>query len=188
MKHLRPSRAGFSLIELIASVAILLVLAGVVVPAVSSKIERARVSRAMSDMKEISDSFNSYKLDTGLWPSNGNFSMNATTSTSFTMMPCMYVNTFNHANWNGPYLTQGYNVSGSTMWVAPSTSGTAGGLLDPWGRPYTVFYYANGFNGGKGAIVLVSRGQDGQLDTTSAQAWGGTAADDDQVYVVTRRL
>lgn len=188
MRKPQSKQSGFSLIELVAAVAIILVLAGVVVPAISGKVERARVARATSDLKQVADAFNTYKLDTGLWPSNAAFSPTVTLQTDLTMLSCLYQNTYNLNNWGGPYFDKGYAINGSTMWIAPSAAGTNGGILDPWGRPYVVFYFARGYNGSQGCISIVTKGPDGVLTTTAAQAWGGTAAGDDLVQTVTRRI
>jgi general secretion pathway protein G len=187
MRMPNRSRSGFSLIELVAAVAILLVLAGVVVPAITGKVEKARQARATADMKQLSDAFNTYRADTGTWPSDSTFSNAVTTSTSLLSYTCLFAAPSGVSNWNGPYMTNGY-ANGSTMQIAYSASSTTGGVLDPWGQPYTVYYFAVGYNSSQGAIVIVSKGGDNTLDSTTTQIWGGQAADDDLVMMVTRKL
>ncbi|MGH8271689.1 MAG: type II secretion system major pseudopilin GspG [Gammaproteobacteria bacterium] len=65
-----PSRrsGGFTLIEVMIVVVILAILAAIVVPKVMSAPERARVTRAKSDIQAVSSALNLYKLDNYTYP------------------------------------------------------------------------------------------------------------------------
>lgn len=56
-------RAGFSLMELIVSIAILAILAGTLVPVVANKLAAARDARRMSDVKTVVDAIEGYLAD-----------------------------------------------------------------------------------------------------------------------------
>src|SRR5262249_2967572 len=62
------SRAGFSLMELIVSIAILAILAGTLVPVVANKLAAARDARRLSDLKTVVDAVEGYLADKGSLP------------------------------------------------------------------------------------------------------------------------
>jgi prepilin-type N-terminal cleavage/methylation domain-containing protein len=61
-------RAGFSLMELIVSIAILAILAGTLVPVVANKLAAARDARRLSDVKTVVDAVEGYLADKGTLP------------------------------------------------------------------------------------------------------------------------
>ena len=186
--HPHRGRAGFSLLELVAAVAILVVLAGVLVPAVGSRMGRAREERALGDMNTVAKAFNAHFVDTGQWPANGAFSATRSASEELIGFPCLYANVKNLPGWSGPYLNVGERVDDATMWIATAGSGAGGGLRDPWGSPYVVHYVSRQQANGSGAILLVSKGPNGQVDTSPSAIRAGRSSRDDIVYVVTRAL
>lgn len=189
-------RAGVSLIEVLGAIALILLLAGVVVPTIHGKVEKAREVKAAGDMRRIAEAFNGYKLDTGSWPSNERFDPTVTQQGNLVGLACLYQNTFGHKHWAGPYLEQGYQVDETTTNIAPPQPDAAKivkeeselGFLDPWGQLYSVFYFERGFNSSQGCIAIVCKGPNGKLDTLETQAWGGQPAEDDSIQIVTRRL
>lgn len=64
----RGSQSGFSLIELIAVVAILGILAAVVAPKILDRPGKARIARAKTDVSSILSSLEMYKLDNFNYP------------------------------------------------------------------------------------------------------------------------
>lgn len=64
----RHANRGFTLIEVMIVVVILAILAAIVVPRVMSAPERARTTRAKSDIQSISSAVNLYKLDNYTYP------------------------------------------------------------------------------------------------------------------------
>lgn len=188
MRSLKSTR-GFTLIELVVVVTILVMLAGVLVPIVSNELSKARVSRAQTDLKALGDSFSRYYAHTSVWPANATFNPASTSNEPVLSFPCLYANTFNLKGWAGPYLNTGMK-NGSTWLVASSVAGSGiKGLCDPWGRNYRIYYYGrNGSMGPGGGIVLLCTGENGTVNTSTAQLCDGEAGGDDVVQVVTRRL
>ncbi|MFN0205759.1 MAG: prepilin-type N-terminal cleavage/methylation domain-containing protein [Planctomycetota bacterium] len=179
---------GFTLIEVVVVVTILVLLAGVLVPIVSNELSKARTARAQTDMKAVGDAYSRYYAHTGIWPSNGTWNPNLTQNEDLVGLPCLYTNVFNKAGWAGPYLNTGIR-SGSTWSVAVISNSIVRGMADPWGRPYRVYVFAkNGSMGVGGGIVIVCNGENGTLNSSTAQLANGEAAGDDVVQVVTRRL
>jgi general secretion pathway protein G len=65
---LRRRNGGFTLIEVMIVVVILAILAAIVVPRVMSAPEKARTTRAKSDIQSITSALNMYKLDNYTYP------------------------------------------------------------------------------------------------------------------------
>ncbi len=183
---IRPhkSRAGFSMIELVAAIGIMVLMAGIVIPAVGAQMQKSRVARTKSDMGTVQQAFNSYFVDTGVWPSNAAFSPAANVQDNFIGFPCFYNNSFAHVGWSGPYLSEGVRINNTVMNVA-TTDPTQGGLRDGWGNPYRVIYVAK-TNANPGALFLYSAGPDKTINTSNANLARGTTTGDDIVTVITR--
>ncbi|MBI3820000.1 MAG: prepilin-type N-terminal cleavage/methylation domain-containing protein [Planctomycetes bacterium] len=191
MKKSIQLRRGFTLVEVVVVVTILVLLAGVLVPIVSNELSKARSARAGTDMKATSDAFTHFYSHTGQWPTTGAaFNASTTSSGPLTGYPCLFTNTFNYKGWAGPYLNTGVRAPGAAAWQIAIVSGaTARGLVDPWGRAYQIFYYGRaGSMGAAGGIVLICVGENGVLDTSTTQMCDGEAGGDDTVQIVTRRL
>ena len=63
-----PAQAAFTLLELVAVVAILALLAGAIVPALGHRLEAARDARRLQDLQVVRDAIEQYRLDKGVWP------------------------------------------------------------------------------------------------------------------------
>ncbi len=66
----RTRRPGFTLMEVMVVVAILVVLAGVSSIAIFSYLDKAKIKRAQVDVKTIGQQCQAYKLDHGDYPSD----------------------------------------------------------------------------------------------------------------------
>lgn len=186
MSHRRSY--GFTLIEVVVVVTILVLLAGVLVPIVSNELSKARTARAQTDMKAVGDAFSRYYAHTGSWPSNNVWNPNLTQNEALLGFPCLYTNTFTKAGWAGPYLNTGIRSSG-TWSVAVSSNSGFRGLIDPWSRTYQVYVFAkNSSMGVGGGIAMVCFGENGVLNSSNSQIANGEASGDDAVQIVTRRL
>jgi general secretion pathway protein G len=101
----RPE-AGFTLLELLVALAILVLLAAIVGPQVAGYLSRARTDTARVQIAAIASALELYALDNGGYP--------APQSGLVSLVQAPQGST----RWRGPYL------------VKPE------GLVDPWGRPY----------------------------------------------------
>jgi len=189
MMSRRSLTRGFTLIEVVVVVTILVLLAGVLIPIVGNEIGKARSARAQTDMKSIADAFGRYFAHTGSWPTNSTWNPNSNVTENLASYACLYQNSSSLKGWAGPYLTSGVKV-GSSWVMSTSASGSASrGLVDPWGRQYQIRVFGrNGLMGAGGGMVLLCAGENGSFETSNAQAVDGEASGDDIIQVVTRRL
>jgi general secretion pathway protein G len=102
----RRSEAGFTLLELLVVMAILVVLAGLVGSNVLGYLGKSKSQAAKVQAKNVATALELYRLDVGGYPTKEQ-GLNALV-TAPAGVP----------TWNGPYLPQAAN------------------LLDPWGNPY----------------------------------------------------
>ena len=64
----RQRRSGFTMIELMAMLIIIGILATLVVTKVASKIDQARVTTTKTNLKSLHSAINQFKMDTGRYP------------------------------------------------------------------------------------------------------------------------
>jgi general secretion pathway protein G len=88
---------GFTLIELIVVIAIIAVLAAVIAPNAFRTIEKAKIAKAVSDIKAIKTAVMSYRADTKEWPPDYYFGADPN---PFMAAPDGV------SGWDGPYLDQ----------------------------------------------------------------------------------
>lgn len=98
--------AGFTLLELLVALGILVLLAAVVGPQVAGYLSRARTDTARVQLSAVATALELYALDNGGYP-------RPEAGLRALMEPPA-----GSARWRGPYLVK------------------AEGLVDPWGRPY----------------------------------------------------
>jgi len=61
-------RKAFTLIELLVVIVILGILAAIVVPRITGRVDQAKVEATKVQMKAIKDALEQYKLDNGFYP------------------------------------------------------------------------------------------------------------------------
>jgi len=85
-------KSGFSLLEILIVIAIILILAGSLTPLLSSSKADARTAKVKADLDAIKSAANMCFADTGFWPAEGNTGADITTDVSA------------FVGWAGPYI------------------------------------------------------------------------------------
>lgn len=186
----RPGRArGFTLVEVIVVLSVVLLLTGIAVPMLSSYMEDGRRARAEAECKVIGAAMTSFYKDVGVFPARNSAGTNNTCYVLFTGPTMPTGNPFNaghqwitwgrsaargdllnyHLLQNRPQNAPAaaYPTTGSMRWRGPYVNGTA--PLDPWGRPYVVNvisgFLANATNYKR--LWVISAGPNGLFDTNA---------------------
>ncbi len=186
----RPAR-GLTLLELVVVMAVLVVLAGIVVPTLTTTTNDAHKNVTLASMRRLQDVIvNRYQVDMrGLLGTPGNGPLSdgmpvdpaAPTQVQlvwlFTKPATMQAfDAVSHLGWNGPYLTpSGATYPGANATTAESrgftsvygvpTDSTHTGdqtVLDGWGNPIVIRYDITSTT--VPIPMLVSAGADGTLD------------------------
>ena len=143
--NLRQGRAAFTLIELMAVITIIIILAGLVVGGMGFVNERQAKEKAKVQLALLSKALEEYKLDTGTYPptpnKTGAFATSAGTTTSSIL--------FDYLFWDSDRDTSGgVGDTDQKVYIPeldPATSkqgwttGTASAkttIVDPWGNQY----------------------------------------------------
>lgn len=105
-RNARPGEAGFTLVELLVVLVILVLLASIIAPRVIGYLGSSRSKTAQVQIEGLVTSLELFHIDVGRYP---------TTSEG---LEVLVKATGSLPGWNGPYLTKT---------VVP---------LDPWGKPY----------------------------------------------------
>ena len=145
---------GFTLVEVIVVLSVVLLLTGIAVPMLSTYMEDGRRARAESECKTIGAAVLGFYKDVGVYPARNSSSSNNTLTVLMTgpsipsTSPWMAAHAWitegtgsngdvldNHLVLNQPQSTTGaaYPMTGVTRWRGPYTGPLP---VDPWGRPY----------------------------------------------------
>jgi prepilin-type N-terminal cleavage/methylation domain-containing protein len=104
-------KAGFSLVEIMIAVAIIGLLVMLAYPALNKIQRSARNARFISDVRVFSQSFESYSMETGLWPPNAGSGV----------VPVNMANNVRKTNWVAPT-----SVGGQWNWDAGAIASSFG--------------------------------------------------------------
>jgi prepilin-type N-terminal cleavage/methylation domain-containing protein len=158
-------RRAFTLMELLVVLVIIMILVGLVLPAIKGSILKAEQARARETISQLTGAMKSFYADNGQWPTI------ATTcggSLSYSYIPTNYFN-------NAASITY---YSFSPKDIGTSTLCSVGGVLvDPWQSPYHIVvdttyqgYVIDPFTAGgsltpvQQGFAIWSDGPDGQSD------------------------
>ena len=179
----RNGKAAFTLIELMAVITIIVILAGLVVGGLGFVTERQAKEKARVQIALLSKAIEEYKLDMGKYPGSA-----ANTPAAGTISAELYdrlfyqgyefsVNPGRADSTTDPKATKIYladldPTATKQGWVkVPTTAGakpTAGQkIIDPWGKEY---YYRKGTSAVNPDFDLWSAGKDGKTRTGTAAA------------------
>ena len=102
------NKSGFTLVEILLVVVIIVALSSMVVPRLVGRSEQAKVSVAKSDIEaNLSTALKLYELDNGIFPTTNQGLKALRVKPTVSPLP---------SNWNGPYVEKE--------------------LVDPWGNAY----------------------------------------------------
>lgn len=204
------TQRGFTLVEVIVVLSVVLLLTGIAVPMLSSYMEDGRRAKAESEVKVIAAAMSSLYKDVGTYPTRNSAGSNNQLYSLFTGSTMPTTNPFaaghqwvtwamsaargdllnNHLVANTPQGQSGgaYATTGTTQWRGPYFAGST--PLDPWGRPYVVNVISGFFNHATNykRLWVLSAGPNGRIDTTAtATATTDLGGDDIGVMVGQRR-
>ncbi len=146
-------KKGFTLIEVVVVLAVVSILSAILVPVILKNIEDARISRAKSDTKAISEAMLKARKDMGFWPvldrnSNPTSLLIGTTPdpvlsavpqsstgvSSWSRTPAETI-WWELVNSSNSYTKIDPNPHNLPCWMGPYLADVK---LDPWGNPYLI--------------------------------------------------
>ncbi|MCD6460688.1 prepilin-type N-terminal cleavage/methylation domain-containing protein [bacterium] len=168
---MRPSKNAFSLIELLAVVAIMLILAGLGIPIMVHQYARAKRAQAVAQITAMENALENFKNDMGYYPvtlTEGEYFGDTVTDKSKRKQIIEALSGFdknknklsvywNDDDWNGPY----YEFKTKNL-------DSSGQLLDPWKQPYLFDSTSTGrILENTGFIDILSKGPDKDWDSSN---------------------
>ena len=159
MMNLGKAR-GFSIVELVIIIAIIVGLAGVVVPIVSQEIKDSRRAQAIADINRVATALNQYIKDTLFFPTG----KDGSTSFHYLYTDGNMPNNNVFSSGEGCHLGEFLNSDeyGGMRWNGPYLQSVK---QDPWENAYIVNVQGF-FNTGERAMII-SAGPDGAINTSS---------------------
>ncbi len=186
----RSGRAAFTLIELMAVITIIVILAGLVVGGLGFVTERQAKEKAKVQIALLSKAIEEYKLDMGKYPGSAE-NTSATGTISAELYDELFYEGYDYSTkdpkpdkWEKtvssvlvPKATKIYlpdldPTSSKQGWVTADTAANAKPkpaqkIIDPWNKEY---YYRKGSNAVNPDFDLWSAGKDGLTKTTTSAA------------------
>ena len=203
------STRGFTLVEVVVVLAVVLLLSAIAVPMVTSYIEDGRRTRARNDVNVIAGALTNFYKDYGKWPARDASGADGNAYVLYTGSPMPSANPFGAAHqwdtWarngtNGDTLDNqllgntpmgsaaaAYPVTGQFRWRGPYLSGSMD--HDPWNRPY-VINVISGFSTSATSnkrIFVLSAGSNGIIDTPDTATATTDIAGDDIGIIIHQR-
>ena len=151
----RPGSSGFTLIELMAVITIIVILAGLVVGGLGFVNDRQAKEKAKVQIALLSKAIEEYKLDNGVYPPSGNSADGLSQSATCLYIPLFYEG-YDYGKQATPPTTWTKTVSATVIpksikiylpdldpvsskqgWIVAATTVAATmSVLDPWGKEY----------------------------------------------------
>jgi len=181
MRCKRNGNRGFTLVEIVAVIGVIAVLAAVMVPSIIKHLGDSKVARAQGDVEMIAGTLSTFYKDTGRWPTtdNNNKALNNqevrllhTTAGLMpgelnaaigwtTLAPADNLENQLITNTPGGAAANAYPTTGETKWAGPYSNLYK---ADPWGQRY-LCNVGNFHPGQNGPVWVLSAGPDGMIQT-----------------------
>lgn len=201
-------RGGFTLIEVVVVLAVVLLLSSIAVPVVSGYLHDGRRTRAEADVRMLRAALTQFYKDNGCYPgryltNNNLLSVLITGKSVPAVSP--WVGTHQFATWalqaaNGDVVdhhlrantpqasaANAYPTTVTSRWRGPYLSAPA--PLDPWGRPYIVNVVSSWSTSTKQyqRLYVLSAGPNGAIDTSHLARTTDDIDGDDIGVIMTER-
>ncbi|MFN6093597.1 MAG: type II secretion system protein GspG, partial [Verrucomicrobiota bacterium] len=176
-------KAAFTLIELMVTITIIIILAGLVVGGMEYANQRSASEKAKTQIALLSKGIEEYKLDMGGYPPTNNITGNLTTAGSSTSAIIFNALYFAPLSANQRiYLPELDPATTKQGWTTGASSNTTI-ITDPWGNQFCYRSAINSSGATNTATVnsdfdLWSMGKDGKTNASSANATVSPNADD----------
>ena len=134
--HTRRGSAAFTLIEMMAVITIIVILAGIVIGGMGYVNEKQATEKAKVQIKRLEAALEEYKLDGGTYPPTANMAgpfTAAGTGTSSVLFNALYY--IGAQNSTKIYLPELDPVNNKQGWTTGTASATTK-ITDPWGNEY----------------------------------------------------
>ncbi|MEM7202063.1 MAG: type II secretion system protein GspG [Planctomycetota bacterium] len=198
---------GFSLLELIAMLAVVAILAGVVAPMLGHQVAGAEIDAAEADVAAIAQAMSNFHMTTGQWPSkdaNGRDD-GIWMLISGTQKPARNPWRAGHAFWSwargargdvlghhlitntpGGQVTHRYATTSKRPWRGPYLDSVR---LDPWGHPYAINVVSahSTHTTNYRRLWVLSAGPDGRWQTSANATTADDVQGDDIGFLVRQR-
>jgi len=162
----RP-RAGFTLLELLAALAVVAILAGLVLTAGRRSLESGKIARARAELAVLAAALENYRAQLGDFPRVAADGGGADPASGRELYAALH-------GRRGPLagaapLVPSRRALGDFSRLTPAVASGAGDItpnawLDPWGRPYHYAYREPAAGWTNSGFVLYSSGPDGRDD------------------------
>lgn len=159
----RRGRAAFTLIELMAVITIIVILAGIIVGGLGYVNEKQAREKAKLQIALLSKALEEYKMDTGSYPLFGESATGISSNpprTSIIYLRLYQDGLNNNSKIYLPELDPDNNKQG---WISKSTSGIIT-IVDPWGQEYR---YRSSQQGNANGIPQFNNDGSPKMNTTT---------------------
>ena len=143
--ELKMKKSSFTLIELLTVIAIIIILAGILLPAISGSLKKADVTKARAQMTTLVNAIKQYQSTYGRLPSPTSTyqESNALSSTQYKQLIFILQNEYDHDS--EPVLTEAQLKTANPKRIKflDIVGNEPGEYKDPWDEDFQVFMDAN---------------------------------------------